>query len=92
MKKEPSNKRLEMFISKGWRPSIHGEFLDLYNQRSRGVVSGTIKARIDDSNSFVVVKPISGTIQVGISSRNMHFVVHKYDEAKGHEDGNTEKD
>ena len=30
------NQNLEALIIAGWRPTVHGEFLDLYNKRSMG--------------------------------------------------------
>lgn len=30
------NKRFVNFLLTGWRPSYHGEFLDLYNNRAIG--------------------------------------------------------
>ena len=30
------NKNLEALIIAGWRPTVHGEFLDLYNKRTMG--------------------------------------------------------
>lgn len=32
------NKRFVNFLLTGWRPSYHGEFLDLYNNRAIGGV------------------------------------------------------
>jgi len=49
------NSRLNKLAADGWRPSFHAEFLDLYNQRTQKI-SVCIKARIDDSNSYVVTE------------------------------------
>lgn len=51
------NKNLIKMLAKGWRPSYHGEYLDLYNARSRGSVAGTITTGISfRNNQFIVVK------------------------------------
>lgn len=51
------SKHFEKFVESGWRPSYNGEFLDLYNQKSIGNVSGTILCGISYRNMhFVVVE------------------------------------
>lgn len=30
------NKNLELLMAAGWTPTMHGEFLDLYNKRTMG--------------------------------------------------------
>lgn len=54
---ERRNSRLEALIGGGWRPSIHGEFLDCYNKKSRGCISGSILTGISSRNMhYVVIK------------------------------------
>ena len=51
------SKHFEKFVKDGWRPSYNGEFLDLYNQRSCGKVSGTILCGISYRNMhFIAVE------------------------------------
>ena len=49
------NQNLEALIIAGWRPTVHGEFLDLYNKRSMGGVSSTILTGISSRNMHYVV-------------------------------------
>ena len=49
------NKNLEQLIMAGWRPTEHGEFLDLYNKRTMGGVSSTILTGISSRNMHYIV-------------------------------------
>ena len=49
------NKNLEALIIAGWRPTKHGEFLDLYNKRTMGGESSTILTGISSRNMHYVV-------------------------------------
>ena len=49
------SKKLEQLIMEGWKPTVHGEFLDLYNKRSMGGVASTITTGISSRNMHYVV-------------------------------------
>ena len=49
------NKNLIKLIRKGWTPTHHAEFLDLYNMRSTGGVSSAILTGIFFRNLHYIV-------------------------------------
>lgn len=50
-----NNKNLTKLIQKGWTPTHHAEFLDLYNMRSMGGVASTLLAGVFYRNMHYIV-------------------------------------
>lgn len=45
---------LEM-LERGWRPTYHGEYLDLYNKLSAGRIAPTILTTIARRNEHIII-------------------------------------
>lgn len=53
-----NNSRLNRMVQNGWTPTMHAEFLDVYNGNSLGGVTSTILTGIDYRNMhYVVIEP-----------------------------------